>query len=98
MTRVHLLAGDDRNAPAGGLRNRPHALDSGDAELLQIGPNASGAQSGPEQARFVSSAVCHEGAGQGGIVSVTDFLYPHVGCRPARSAVIAGKFAERSFG
>src|SRR5262252_8130508 len=44
VTSIHLPDRDDRNAPAGGFRDRPHALDSGHPELLQVGPDPRFAQ------------------------------------------------------
>src|SRR4029453_5542517 len=98
MAGIHLLDGNDRDAPAGSLGDRPDAFDPRDPEFLQVGPDAGGTQSRPKQPGLVRRPVRHQSAGQGWIVAVTNALDPHEGRRPARPAVIAGELAERSFG
>ncbi len=78
--------------------NRPHALDAGHAEFLQVRPDRGRAQRRPEQAGLVGRPVGHQRAGQGRIVAEADFLDAHVRRRAARPAVIAGELAERAFG
>ena len=95
---VLLLDRDDRDAPARSFGDRPHALDARDAELLQIGPDARGAQRCPEEARLVRGAIGHQRAGERRVRAVAQLLHAHERRRAARAAVVAGEFAEGAFG
>ena len=67
MSRIHLLDGNDGERAGGGFVYRPHAVDSGNPELFQIGPHGGRARGAPHKRIVARRAAADDGAGENGV-------------------------------
>src|SRR3972149_422230 len=88
---------DSHTETAGGGGMGVDSLNAGDAELVQVIPDARGADDGKETALLIGRIIRHKGVGQDRVIAMmdrSDFDQRTTGLGPP---VVAGKFAEGTF-
>src|SRR5580765_3353320 len=98
MTRIALFKRDHRHTETAGTRRMCiNALDSWHAEFIQIVPDAGGADDREKTTLLIRWIIGHERVCQNRLVAIMHGGHFDQRATGFRSAVVTGKFTERSF-